>query len=296
MRQAIRIASAALLVGVLLALVGCSSNTTSEAVPTDSGQTFKIAEYVGDGNSGTKLPLFPLLGSPVASAVVLPEAAGTALNYGANYVTTNVYPTAINWYYLPKVSATTPVIVTMQPVHDRDADLYLLSGTGPSTGGGLACLASSIRTPSGSADDAPAGVGYAPDWAFYNFSASDWPAAHIACYGVNSGSGARYFRLEADIVQGLTVNGGLLEGSLGAGQSAWYVFATTNGLAYRVGLAALSGDPDIYVYTTNSSGFMVKNTATGGGYASFTATATASHFVRVYAFSACTYRIRVLQP
>ena len=295
MRQAIGFVGAGLLVATLVVLAGCGSTSVSDGVVADHGGSLKIVEYVGDGHGGTKPLLFPLAESPVPSAVVTPQAGATLLNYGANYTYTNVAAKAINWYYLPKLTAAATVLVTMQPAHSKDADLYLLNGRG-NLNDGMECVAYSNRSP-GSGVDVPAAGGWAPDWAAYASAASDdWPAAYVACYGYPGDTGARYFRLEADLVEALTVNGATLNGSLGVGQSAWYVFPATTGLACRVGIAALSGDPDIYIYNGNADGFVQMLTGTGSAYSGFTATATASHYVRVYAASTCTYGIRVLQP
>jgi len=171
--------------------------------------------------------------------------------------------------------------------------LYLLQGSGM-----YGFLGRSDRQPSSGLDKV-SGLGYAPDWVAYSFGTgtNGYPAAYVACLGTtNADPGARYFRLEADVLQDLTVNGATLDGTLGAGQSAWCRFGGTNGVEYRVGLAALSGDPDVYIYSLSSDYFVTKHTASGGGYAGFTAPVTSLHYVRVYGYTACHYRVRLLSP
>jgi len=290
---------AVLLVVALAALAGCSSTSSPDPMLVDNGLPVQIAEYVSDGHGGTKPPLFPLLAAPTQSDLITPQGNPAALNYGADYLYDKVYPGAINWFYLPALTVATSVIVTMQPVHDRDADLYVLSASDLAAGGGLTQVASSTRTPTaGGCIDAVAGAGYAPDWAFHLAGGpASQPALYVAAFGASGGAaGARYFRLEADFVGILVANEAMQEGSLGTGQSAWYWFYGYEGSGYRVGLAAVSGDPDCYVYHTDSSGFVAKNDAAGDGYAGFTAPAAGNYFVRVYGHSACAYRIRVLQP
>ena len=300
MRSLVKVAAVTAALLLIWVLAGCSSSSGpgSGSDLVGSEAAFKIAEYVGDGHNGTKPPwtaLFPVPGQQ--GVEVQTQGSPTKLTIGANYVYANVYPTAVNWYYLAAIGPhAAQVLVTMQPVHNRDADLYLLNGKPYMA---PAVLAYSTRYPLVGQPDPVNGVNYAPDWCYYDFAdTAGYVASQIACFGVKDGvSGARYFRLEADMPWGMTVNGAALSGHhTTTGQSVWYRFTGQAGHNYTVHLTAVSGDPDVYCYGNSSTTFKGKSVVSGGGDVAVAATSTGYHFSRVYAYNNCTWNISVTEP
>jgi len=278
----------------VLILGGCSDNSTGpgEAV----GTAGKIAEYVGDGHDGTKtLPPFLSL-APAQLEQVQTQAMATLLNNAAHHVTSTVPAQQANWFSLPAVTSACTWIVTLQQLSNEDADLFVLDGMAYYASG-AATLGHSNRIPyePGSDDRVDANV---PDWVahIYTGGTSGHPGAYIASFGMGDGAALKHFNIEADIVPQLLVNGAGKAGTLALRDSNWFWFNGLNGVPYSVRMTAMSGDPDIYVYGDTSSKFRDKNTASGSGTVVFTANATQRHYIRLHAFTAGKYSIKVTSP
>lgn len=263
-------------------LAGCAGSSGSDG----RAVLGKIQEYVGDGHGDTKL--WPALLNPAASGVE-PQAVATLLSLGANAVETTVPASQTNWFRLPAFTTSKVVVVTLQPTADEDSDLFLLWGRADLyAGAGDDCLAYSNRLPANQSDPTPVG-GFAPDWVYcYCGALAPDPGAQIAVYGVTSGSATKRFRVEADLVSDLTMNGSAPSGLVAQFQSRWYRFSATNGLKYKVTLTATAGDPDLYAYRDSSREFVAGNTATGSGTVTFTAGETGWHYLRIYGYSSAT--------
>jgi hypothetical protein len=289
------IAVAGLLLLVCGLVTGCSSTSGTPGSPADGLAIAKIREYVGDGGGSAK---------PWPGFIPRPEQAdalGQLLGFGAYPRTKFVPSKQTYWLRLPALNNNRTILVTLQPMADEDADLFVMKGMAFGYGGpDDDCLGYSFRTPTGGGPADPV-HGYAPDWvAFTPGNTSGWPAAQVAVYGVSTGATPKHFWVEADWVWPLAVNGAAYTHTITGGNSNWYKFSATSGLQYTVTLDMTggTGDPDSYVYGDSSSKFCVKCDSAGGGNAVFTASETGTHYVRVFAFNpgTNTFTVSVTQP
>ena len=255
----------------VVAMTGCSGGGTEPA--QDAGR--KIQEYRGDGHGGTK----PLLGSPVGDALA---AVAGPLNFGKAPVDRTVPEWQVNWFRLPAVNTKSPVVCTLQPTANEDADLYLLNGDPGRWPGGGGLVGWSNRSPVGQRD----GIGsLAPDWvAFDPGYTGSHPAALVGVYGYAGTGNVKPFTLEADRpIRGI-IDGTSNTLQLAERDSQWFWFQPTLGRSYSVILENVTqGDPDLYVYGSRSTLYVASDLATGGGTVTFTAETEGPHYVRVYA-------------
>ena len=284
------------LVLLAVAIGGCGSTSDQ---PGDGAQGIKIAEYVGDGHGGAKPLAFPFPQPGEESQPVQTQTTPAVLYPNATCKVGAVVRRAISWFALPALTESAWWVVTLQPTANEDTDLYVLRGRGDQYADPK-CLGYSNRLPNGSQPDKVKGLGLAPDWVPFLVSVGDgagFPAAEIAVLGVYSGPTVHRFTIEADRPTFLGVNGTGRSGTLAAASnSQWWAFNGTNGTHYTVKLIALSGDPDMFTYANAATGFVGAQTATGGGTVAFTATQNALYHIRVYAYTACRYTIRVTTP
>lgn len=271
-----------------LALGGCGGG--SQAPPAGSAG-LKIAEYAGDGHGGTKPPLDFTTGASVET-----KALATMLGISSNYVSTAVPACLISFYRLGALGVKRLLVVTLQQTTaTEDGDLYLLDGRTSTSG--MTCLAYSIRTPTGTADDVN---GCVPDWVACELGpTSPWPAATVAVYSLSGAPATKHCRLEAD--QGIPLTAGASEvpGMVTQYNSKWYYFDALAGTAYTVRLTAGGlGDPDTYVYAADSNHYVGKSVNSGGGDVTFTTGTAARYWVRVHGYLAGknTYLLRVTSP
>jgi len=274
-------------------LAGCGSGSGPPAVGGDSPAAEpKVQEYVGDGGGSLKpWPAFvPLPGTDQAAR------QGYPLGFDVAPKKDRVPKKQISWYKLDNLTATQTCLVCIQPTANEDADLYVMDGRGSGYYDGSGCIAYSVRFPAGASDQIS--LGYAPDWVVFDSGATQgWPSAQVAVYGVDGDPRLKNYRIEAENVWGITVNGGGAGGSIEEYDSHWWQFDATNGTAYTVTLTATSGDPDLYVYQDRATEFVDSDTGVGGGSVSFTATDTVRHIIRVYAWgSAASYSLAVTSP
>jgi hypothetical protein len=270
-------------VSVLVVLVGCGSG--SSPGPGGTVATVgKFMEYTGDGGGSLK----PWPG--------LFATAGDQANRVPTELTSTAVPTAarvpagnINWFYVDHWTTLYPAVITVQPTADEDSDLYVMEGQGSAYGDGAGCLGFSKRTPDGTQPDRLRGLGYAPDWVAYDLgSIPTAPAAQVAVYGATGGTAKKHFTIEIHSAFRLSVGGLSSSTRRDVGSSAWYRFYAFTGRDYSLQLTATDGDPDMYLYALNSSGYVARHTAVGGGTINFTAKATGYHYVRVHAYSSAT--------
>jgi len=268
---------------VLLVLMGCGSGSS----PGPGGNVAavgKFMEYVGDGGGSLKpWPAF-LTPSGDQAARVPTELDSMPVPLAARVPAGN-----INWFYVEDWTTLYPTVVTLQPTADEDSDLYIMEGSGSGYGDGAGCLGSSKRTPDGAQPDRLRGLGYAPDWVVADLGTiTSRPAAQVAVYGVATGAARKHFEIDIHSVFGLNVGGLSSSTRRNVGSSAWYRFYAFTGRDYSLQLTARDGDPDMYLYALNSSGYVARSTAVGGGTINFTAKATGYHYVRVHAYSSTT--------
>ena len=83
-----------------------------------------------------------------------------------------------------------------------------------------------------------------------------------------------------------------MAGGVGAGQSAWYRLTVYSSDPYNIYLTAVSGDPDLFVYHQDASGWVASDTTVGSGSAGFTAGA-GPYYLRVYGFTRSAYSLYV---
>jgi len=289
--QVLRVLCAAAAAAAVIA--GCSSSGTGPASGAGNIPTFKIDEYVGNGHGGPKPS--PLTTRP-ADAL---SAMSTALGWGKPPQARTTAKYAINWFRVPGGNVSQPVIVTMQPTANEDADLYVLKGGANQFGSSADdCLGYSARTPTAGSDGAG---GYSPDWvAFVPGSQGLYPGAQVAAWGVDPAASAPHFTIEVDKTILLKPNDTYLTvGPIPPGDSRWFRFQAAVGTQYTVAVYDVTtGDPDLYVYGNASTTYAGGNTTAGGGSVVFTATASGWHYIRVYSYGAsgATYRIRVDSP
>ena len=293
MRSPVKVAAVTAALLLILVLAGCSSSSGpgSGSDLVGSGGRFRIAEYVGDGHNGTKpLPsLSGLAGGP--GEEVRPQAVATGLAYNGAPLCEFVPQKSISWYYLKKTTTSPVVVVTLQPINGLDADLYLLEGKGADFFDGAKCLGYSNRTPSGS--DNP--LGYAPDWVSASpptGGTSGWPFAWVAVYGYHTGTGAREYNLEVDLAP-VVVKGFGKADTVGLEDSDWFCLVSTSPTptAHVVQVIPTSGQPDLYVYQTDSKHFLAKHTGPGTRVVSFTASPGIAYYIRVFGLVGSTYTI-----
>jgi len=276
-----------------LVLGGCGENTGSPSGVYAAGG--KIAEYVGDGHDGTKPPPPFLSLAPAQLEQVQTQAMATQLNNAAHRVASTVPVQQANWFSLPAATSACTWIVTLQQLAGEDGDLFLLKSN-QLYASGAPLLASSTRLPdSGQVDVVDGNV---PDWVAYTVpgQTSGYPVGYPVVYGAMGGAALKHFNIEADTVPQLLINGAGKAGTLALRDSNWFWFNGLNGVPYSVRMTAMSGDPDIYVYGDTSSKFRDKNTASGSGTVVFTANATQRHYIRLHAFTAGKYSIKVTSP
>jgi len=277
---------------VVLVLGGCGSNSGGSGGMVDTSG--KIGEYVGDGHGGTKpLPDFAKLlpGGDQVQTQALP----TLLSNGATHKYTNVPSQQANWFCLPVLTSAATWLVTVQQLNNEDVDLFLLDGNSFYTSNATT-LGYSDRTPSGGTTDVV--DGNVPDWVAYTFAGATGgnPGAQIAVRGMPGAPDPKHFNIEADIVPQLFVNGSGKAGTLALRDSNWFYFNALNGIQYTVRLTAISGDPDIYVYSATSTAFIDKSVVSGGGNVTFTASGAGRRYIRVHAFTAGKYSVKVTSP
>jgi len=283
-------------VAVPLLVVPLIAGCGATSAPTNAvGAGVKIQEYLGDGHGGAKpWPSFlPLAGAPVQPAAV-PEQ----LEDNHSCLVGSVAAGWVNWYALEPRAGATTWVVTLQPTANADSDLYLLEAYGPNYTDGADCRGYSNRSPNGVNHDRVKGS-YAPDWVrlgIASMGVPTTPPAYMAIYGSQADAAAKPYTLEADAAGRLTVGGGASAGSLAAGNSRWFYFAALVGHDYTVTVSAVSGDPDLYVYQDASTEYVTGSAARGGATVSLRATASISHYMRVYGYNDCGYSIRVTSP
>ncbi len=275
-------------------LAGCGSGGVPPAVGGDNPAAEpKVQEYVGDGGGSLKpWPPFVPLAAPADQAA----RQGYPLKFDVAPKKDRVPKKHISWYKLDNLTSTQTCLVCIQPTADEDADLYVMDGRGSGYGNGSGCIGYSVRLPSGATDQVTGG--YAPDWVLFDSGATQgWPTAQVAVYGVNGDPRLKNYRIEAENVWSVAVNGGPASGSIAEYDSHWWQFNATNGTAYTVTLTANSGDPDLYVYQDEATEFVDSDESVGGGSVSFTATDTVRHIIRAYAWgSAANYNLDVTSP
>jgi hypothetical protein len=252
---------AAVVCGAALAvlLAGCGGSGGDE--PTGLVAADGVDEYVGDGHHGTK-PLPELLGLPEGQ--VRTQAAATAIALGFPPLNGKVPAKAVNWYRIPPVGVTRPLVVSLQPTHGEDSDLYVFAGSGAGYAPGATCLGSSTRLPTGGDDQTHS---FVTDWvAFDAKPSSGAPAAQIAVWGVPGGATPCRYRTECSPVWGLTVNSPTPKGAtVGYQDSHWYRFAVQAGQSYWIDvmLQSAEADVDIFAYLGKSTRYLGKS-AVGG--------------------------------
>ncbi len=290
------------LAGLLAVLfTGCSGT----GVMDDPGEALEIArvdEYVGDGGGSAKPwpPGLPSVGAhgsaPVDEETVNTQAVAQLLRFGVAPITANVPLRQVNWFRIPALAQARRVMVTLQPLQDEDADLYILGGS-PLTYESGALMGASRRVPTIDSDTVN---GFAPDWVALDMGpTNNFPTAQVAVVGNSIPSDKTQFTIEVDRIHQLIANGGSLTHSIAGGQSNWYSFLAQSGKQYTVRLQNVTqGNPDAYAYGDTSDEFEAKNTTSGGGDVVFTANVGSQHYIRVYGAAAGPnkYQIRVQQP
>jgi len=256
----------------VVALVGCSGG--DESIVADSGQ--KIREYVGDGHGGTKPPIF---GGPTEADS--PASLGNLLGWGGAPLSRTVPEWQVNWFRLPAVNTKNPVICTLQPTANEDADLYLLNGDPRALQDGDGLLGWSDRSPVGSADGV---ASLAPDWvAFVPGYTGSHPAALAAVYGYAGTGNAKPFTVEADRPKQLIADGSSNTIAIQEQESQWFWFQPRRGQSYSIVLENVTqGDPDLFVYGDRSTRYVGSDTSVGDGTVSFTAEYEGRYYARVY--------------
>jgi hypothetical protein len=279
---------------ILAAVIGGCGSGGVGSTPDLPGMG-KIREYVGDGGGSLK-PWPAMLPAPNAEQ---PQALGTMLTLGANFLTNSVPRYQTNWYRLAPVPTKTIIVVTLQPTANEDSDLYVCRG-GVYEFEPHAYYGYSVRLPSVVGGD---GVdGYAPDWVAFTRSPTAGPAAQVAVFGGGT-AGTKHYRIEADAVALLPLTGAKRGGTLPPYDSHWYRFHATSGTAYSVHLQTVDEDPDIYVYQDAATEFVGKAVLYGAGHetVAFTASETVYHYVRVHAWGgggsgSAQYKVWVTSP
>jgi hypothetical protein len=237
------------------------------------------------GNSSPSATSSPALTSAMG---VSPQAVGTELTDGAAPLQNSLAAGAVSCYWLPAGTSTTPWLVTLQPGADGDADLRLFQLQAPK--GTWTTLGTSLRTPSSSAPDALFS-GFNPDWVFAPTVAGF--RADVAVFAVRSAGSADY-TIEADQVRDLVTGVQTPQtDTVGPGGSRWYRFHVATAAHYTVHLV---GNPEVFVYKTNALHFIGKNAVGGGGNASFNATSNSDYYVRVFAFTNASFRLKLTTP
>jgi len=290
-----RVVAAGCLIALVAVVVGCSSSDPGP--PNQSGgiPTFKIDEYVGDGNGATKPSPFAALSGDAVSAVATP------LGWGKPPQVRTTTTWRINWFRLPAGNVNSPVIITMQPTADEDADLYILKGGAHQfLDPDGAVLGSSVRAPSLGSDPV---FGYVPDWvAIIPGAQGALPCAQVAAYGVDQAYSTQHFTLEADKTRGCVPNGGnfvITPGQQPLADSLWFRFNAKAGTQYTVWVYGVfpGCDPDLYVYGSASTEFVGKSTGMTDESVTFTASHSDWHYARVYGLSPTQqYKFRVDSP
>lgn len=278
---------------VVSVIAGCSGSGGSR--DPETSPLGKIHEYVGRGYEGER-PLPSWLGGTEMQT----RASATNLKIGGPPRVATVAPANINWFRIPAISVNKNLVVTLQPTANEDSDLFVLEGeAGRDYADGISIYGNSRRMPQDStAPDDHLASGYAPDWVAFNVGPVERAASYVAVYGHHTMDGVKHFRIEADSLWAIQVNGFLQPGQLAQGDSHWYRFNAANGTTYTLNLNTGSGDADMFVYDGNSYGYVGKNTAAGGGMVTFTATTSGLHYVRVYGYTATVsqYTLEVNSP
>ena len=295
MKTILTAATAVLVLSVLLAVSGCSSNSTPSAI--DQVLEPRVEEYVGDG--GGSLKPWPDFLGPLGHDS--PSVVAPKLRLFSHPKTGKVARKQVSWYRfqaIPSSSDGLQVVVTLQPTaSDHDTDLFVLEGKAKEFDDGAQTVAYSRRAPS--AGDSVTGGG-APDWVGVEVSSSGgWPGAHIAVLGANNDPAVKHFRLEADQVIIRIPGEPALTGSVVQHDSHWYGIMANTGTHYTVLMDDTgAGDPDVFVYGSDATKFIAKNTTTGDASIGFTAAETAIHYIRIYGYSSNPndYSIEVTGP
>lgn len=286
MFRTIAVGVVVLVVLCVVLLPGCGGSGNTAPGVNEAG--LKIREFAGVGYTGVKPSPFPLPDDgqmqtqSVASKLALNQVPLSGL----------VPPALINWYRIPPVTNSQSVVVTVQPTENKDSDLFAFeAGVGGVYADNMLTLGFSRRTPTDDYD-------YSPDWASFGVTGgTGLPVANIAVNGFQNEAGDKHYKVEADVLRTVVVNGPAKTGSVVASDSHWYQFGDTNGVHYTITGTAVTGDPDIYVYQGNSAGFIGSANGIGSGSVPFTATATGTVFVRVYGFNGSNnYSLTVTSP
>lgn len=259
---------------VLLGGCGGSGSTTQ---PSD--KEGRIHEFRGLGYEGSK-PGGLDLGKK--SKLVGDKTVPAVLGVNQTPLDGAVAKGQTSFYRLPIFPSLRRVIITLQQLTQTDSDLYVLTATPWN----MSLLGASGRYANyaGNPDAGDSGV---PDWVYLELPATSPRAAgEVAIYGVDdSGAATKHFRLEMNTVNALAI-GGDYEGSIAQHASAWFRFRATAGHSYSAHLLPGGGgsDPDIFIYDSNSAGFVGGNTDVGGGTVNFTATNNHWYYIRLYGF------------
>lgn len=278
----LRLCVGTLLLATLL-LAGCSGSSRDSAPGLTA---MKMDDYRGVGYEGIKPGPFPELQSAEVETRALPNP----LRINQPPVFAEVPAGVLSFYRIPGLTVSKTLVVTLQPGNTEDSDLFCMEGTGSTYSDGADCLGYSRRVPT---DFYP----YSPDWVAFTATPSALPVSYVAVYGMASPTGNKRYRIEADSLWSLAVNGPSKSFTLPTTDSHWYKFSATNGTQYTVNVVANTGDPDIYVYSGDSAGYVGRNTAGGSGSFTFTASATKLHYVRVFGYQTSNnYTVSVTSP
>lgn len=261
LRLSTRTALCAMLVAAAcLYLVSCGGGSGA------SGPTVKIADRPGMLGGDSKPDFFE-----VEAAQVEPAALGTPLLIDQLPAACTVPRNRAFWYGI-QLQAQQPYVITLQPSEaDEDSDLYLFR---PQSGQ-LRPLGNSRRGHDG---DTLA----TPDWVA--FTTNEGGIHHVAVTGWSptTAGDPNNYRLEADQVRTVEVNGAASTGELAQLDSHFYTFQAQAGVPQTVTLTSTTGDADLFVY--GAASYLLRGSDTGENedVVSFTPDETGPNYVRVY--------------
>lgn len=261
---------------VLSVLAGCGGQG-----PGGSLAAHKISDL--PGLLGGEAKPDPTLAMPTE---VQTAGLATVLTSELPYRTANTPGDRTNWYESRWQGGST-YVVTLQPLGvSQDSDLYVFG----SAAAGMQRLGLSRR---GHAGNTLA----TPDWVAVPVPETGRFPIGVYGYSATTPGSFNQATIEVDRARLQAAGASAKTGQMPQGNSRWYYLNATVGQTLTVTVHPTAGDPDLFVYGSNSATLIDSATGdSGDDSVSFTATNAGRHYFRVYGAAADnTFTIQVTE-